>query len=116
MYLRGGTEPPQGSADYFTYDIRALARSRPFADLNDDGSVNAADYVMLRKNASAASADVATHADWIQQFGETVPDLGAYDAMMSAALGSLAVDAVPEPASIALVLTGGILLFGWRRR
>ena len=50
MYLRGATQPPPGSADYFTYHLRALARSGPFADFNGDGVVDAADYVVLRKH------------------------------------------------------------------
>lgn len=107
MYLRGNTQPPSGSADYFTYTINALARSpRPFADLNDDGSVDAADYVLIRKNNTTANSDHVALIDWFQQFGETVPDVAAYDTMMTAAAGSLSpTSAVPEPS--------GFLVFGW---
>ncbi|MEX0611295.1 MAG: hypothetical protein WD229_04170, partial [Pirellulales bacterium] len=121
MYVRGATHPPAGSADYFTYHIQALARSRPFADFNGNGIVDAADYVMLRNSdpdsggiGIVGSDDVtagAGFAEWMQQFGETVPDLTTMDSMMSAALGSSVTTAtVPEPASAALVILGGLIL------
>ena len=62
MYVRGGTQPPPGSADFFQYDIRMLARSRPFADFNDDGRVDGADYVLARK---ASATGIALAADGI---------------------------------------------------
>ena len=121
MYLRGGTQPPEGSADYFTYRIHALARSKPFADFNGDGRVDGADYVLHRKAADAGNAaaldDVtagAGFAEWRQQFGETVPDLTAMDMMLSAAMGSSA--AVPEPASWALVFFSSVMLANRGRR
>jgi hypothetical protein len=117
MYLRGGTMPPDGGADYFTYHLRAAARSRPFADLNDDGIVDAADYVLLRKLGGTAGVDGVTVADWTQQFGETAPDLNAFDLMLSSAIGSLGPStAVPEPTAIGLILVGGVLLVGRRQR
>ena len=127
MYLRGATQPPAGSADYFTYHIQALARSRPFADFNGNGVVDAADYVMLRNSDAAGSGvgiagndDVtagAGLAEWAQQFGETVPDLTTMDAVMGAAMGSLVTTAaVPEPASVSMAVFGGLILAGLRRR
>ena len=127
MYLRGATQPPAGSADYFTYHIQALARSRPFADFNGNGVVDAADYVMLRhSDASGSGVGIAGNddvtagagiAEWLQQFGETVPDLTAMDSMMSAAMGSLATTVVvPEPACVSLAILGGLVLVGLRRR
>lgn len=118
MYLRGNTQPPAGSADYFIYTINALARSpRPFADLNDDGSVDAADYVVLRKNIAAANPDHVSLDDWFEQFGESVPDLAAYDTIMTAALGSLSpTSEVPETTSWLLFTWGNMALFGLGRR
>jgi len=117
MYLRGSTTPPPNTADYFTYQLKALARTRPFADANNDGAVDAADYVMLRTNAAAMSSSQPTLDDWFQQFGETVPDLNAYDAMLSAAVGSLApAAAVPEPSLCAIALLGFSALIAQRRR
>jgi hypothetical protein len=127
MYLRGATQPPPGSADYFTYHIQALARSRPFADFNGNGVVDGADYVMLR-NSDAAGGGIGTaddydvtagagFAEWMQQFGETVPDLTTMDSMLSAAMGSSVTTAtVPEPASVFLAILGGLILAGQRQR
>jgi hypothetical protein len=114
MYLRGGTQPPPGSADFFKYQVQWLARSRPFADFNDDGRVDAADFVLRRKADAAGTTfspdDISSGAgidDWRLQFGETVPDLAAMDRQLSVALGSGS--AIPEPTSAAL-LTIGVLL------
>ena len=117
MYLRGGTQPPPGSADYFTYRLQALARSKPFADFNDDGKVDGADYVVHRNSGGAAGSDLtagAGFAEWRQQFGESVPDLAAMDMMLSAAMGSGG--AVPEPGCVLYVVVGGIVLAGARFR
>jgi hypothetical protein len=119
MYLRGATQPPPGSADYFTYQLRALARSGPFADMNSDGVVDASDYALLRKSGFARGSDVSagvSFADWRQQFGETVPDLNAMDAVINAALGGgVAVSSVPEPASWGLAIYASFLVAGMRR-
>lgn len=119
MYLRGGTQPPPGSADYFTYRLQALARSTPFADFNDDGVVDGADFVMHRNSAGTPASGLATGAgiaEWRQQFGESVPDLGAMDMMLSAAMGSGG--AVPEPASWVFVLICSAIsaVVRWRKR
>ena len=125
MYVHGGTRPPVGSADFFEYDLRMVARSRPFADFNGDGVVNAADYTALRNSGgldgvgAASSNDVtagAGYAEWKEQFGEAVPNFAGMDAMMSAAaadFGGAAV--VPEPMALTLAITGGILIACLRR-
>jgi hypothetical protein len=119
MYLRGGTQPPPGSADYFVYQLRALARKGPFADVNGDGVVDASDYTLLRKSGFAGGTDAAagaSFADWRQQFGETLPDLNAMDAMITAAAGSgLESSSVPEPACLGLAIVAGFLVVGSRR-
>ncbi len=128
MYLRGGTQPPEGSADFFEYELRAVARSRPFADFNGDGVVDAADYTVMRDSgamdgAGAASSDDLTagagYAEWREQFGETVPDFTAYDAMMNAAAagsGAAAATAAPEPTSVSILVVGGLIVAFLRRR
>jgi hypothetical protein len=116
MYMRGFTEPPPHSADFFEYRFHTLARRGPSADLNDDGVVDAADFVAMRhedrvghdiRNDLTAGAGLS---DWRQQFGEATPDLTVMDAMMSSALASFAsVGSVPEPTGICLALVGGLL-------
>lgn len=117
MYLRGNTQPPPGSADFFSYRVQALARSRPFADFNDDGVVNGADYVSYRDSGGAGASSItagAGLAEWRQQFGETVPDIAKMDLMLTAALGSGG--AVPEPSSCILVLGCTTVLVAGSRR
>jgi hypothetical protein len=127
MYLHGGTRPPANSADFFSYELRAVARSRPFADFNGDGVVDAADYTTLRDagqmaGAGAGGSDVtagAGYAEWKAQFGEVVPDFTGLDAMMSAAAGGAGSggSAVPEPASMFIAISSGLLVaWRWRHR
>jgi hypothetical protein len=120
IYIHGGTEPPPGSADFFEYDIRALGRSRPFADFNADGVVDAADYVLARNSGSSGGEPEtagAGLAEWHQQFGESVPDIAKMDAALSAAVAGFAAAAsVPEPVSMSLVIAGGLVLACLRRR
>jgi hypothetical protein len=120
IYIHGGTEPPPGSADFFEYDIRALGRSRPFADFNADGTVDAADYVLARDSGwSGGEPETAGAglADWHQQFGETVPDMAKVEAALSAAVASFVSSAaVPEPACLSLAIAGGVYVSSLRRR
>jgi hypothetical protein len=124
MYVRGYTTPPAGGADFFEYQLRMVARSQPFADLNEDGVVDAADYTLLRDSpvGGAASADsIAAGTDfelWKQQFGESMPDFAAIDAMFDAAAGgaALAAGAVPEPSALGLAIFGHATMLGMRRR
>jgi hypothetical protein len=120
MYLRGATQPPPGSADYFEYQLKVLARKGPFADANADGVVDASDYALLRKTAVAGGTDAATGAslaDWRAQFGETMPDLNAMDAAISAAAGSsLSTSSVPEPACWLLLVVATAVSSSYCRR
>jgi hypothetical protein len=122
MYVRGGTEPPP-IADFGTHRFKWVARSRPFADINGDGVVDAADFVLIRRAESRGvgigseedGTAGASYADWAQQFGETLPDFGSMDAIMSSAAASAFAAAVPEPASASLALLAGMLVTGFRR-
>lgn len=96
MYVRGRTTPPPGGADFFEYSVRWLARSRPWADLNEDDVVDAADYTLLR------DSDAVSFGDWKSQYGERLPEMASLDAAMSAALGSGA--GVPEPSAVWLLI------------
>ena len=117
MFLYGGTEAPQGTADFFEYKVRALARTRPWADMNDDGVIDGADYTMIRNSLDDATgaitggvSDGLTLDDWNEQFGEVLPDLAAIEGMFESALAA----SVPEPGTLCLVLVG--LLGTVRRR
>jgi hypothetical protein len=82
-------------------------------DYNNDGTVNAADYVLWRKGGSLANevADVGTisaadYAEWRARFGN--PSLGS-----GASIGG---GAVPEPSSIWMLSVGAIIWKGCARR
>jgi hypothetical protein len=112
LYLRGGTTPPEGSADYFQYDIRAVARRTPIADVDDNGVVDAADLQALASNASISGG---TLLEWQRQLGETPPSLESLDAELDAALAGAA-GAVPEPSSLGLLAIAAITVGSARRR
>jgi hypothetical protein len=71
-------------------------------DYNEDGSVDAADYVVWRKSPSQYGGDPGGYTTWATNFGETGP-------------GSGGGGAVPEPASITMLLIG-LTALGFRRR
>jgi hypothetical protein len=122
MYVRGGTTPPPGSADFFEYQLRMVARSKPSADLNDDGRVDAADYTLLRDaNGGGASSFAAaagiTFADWREPYGEEMPDFTAFDNFVAgAASGFAAAGTVPEPATVGIMAFALFALVVLRRR
>jgi hypothetical protein len=84
-------------------------------DYNGDGSVDAGDYVVWRKNsgltggATYAKGDgdrdgnvtIADYAIWRSHFGQTASGSGSGDGLASA---------VPEPSSLALAVIGICLL------
>jgi hypothetical protein len=61
-------------------------------DFNGDGNVDAADYVMWRKNGMSA----ADYQLWVENFGTTSPGVGG--------------GAVPEPAGLVLLAISGLLI------
>jgi MYXO-CTERM domain-containing protein len=131
LYMRGETTPPPGSADFFEYRIKAVARSRPFADFNHDDRVDADDLQVWRQHhglpyeavlAGDADGDLKVTGDdflhWQRQLGELPPSEESLDAALDAAIASIggAAGAVPEPhAAVLAVLAVGALLT-WRRR
>ena len=133
LRLRGGTTPPPGSADFFVYNLQAVARRTPFADFNDSSTVEADDLTKWSGGfgTSPTVSDTSPFGDanndllvdgtdfltWQRQLGEAAPPVAALDAAMDAALASLsaAVAPVPEPGSLAIFCVAA-LVFTVRRR
>ena len=77
-------------------------------DYNSNGVVDAADYVMWRKNAGTSNAlpnnliggtiGMAQYNQWRANFGNTAPGTGS-------STGAMANAAVPEPATLLLIFT-----------
>lgn len=119
MYLRGETTPRPWMADFFEYEIRALARTGDwgdFPDWNDDGLIDAADYTVLRDLAEGPALEPPVGWDSLFQelnmaYGEGVPSLDAFDAAITNALSQQGATAVPEPSMLvllALAVTPGL--------
>jgi hypothetical protein len=72
------------------------------ADYNNDGTVDAADYVAWRKSPASFGGDPAGYDAWKQQFGQPSPGAGGGGA-------------VPEPASMTM-LAIGLAALCFRRR
>jgi hypothetical protein len=109
LRMQAETTPPVGSADMFSYRLRAVARRTPVADVNDDGIVNAADLV---RGVGGSAPFGNNFLEWQRQLGETPPSFDAVDAALSAALAASATAtaaSVPEPQSLAMI---GIAMAG----
>jgi uncharacterized protein YjbI with pentapeptide repeats len=93
---------------YTTGEVTLTAAPGFPGDFNNNGSVDAADYVVWRKNNGTPAA----YNIWRANFGAVSPGIGAGSgaALPSAAPLSAA---VPEPATLAL-LALGLLLLAWR--
>jgi MYXO-CTERM domain-containing protein len=114
MLLRGETRAPEGSADFFEYQIKAVARTRPLADFNDDGVVDRHDLTAWIANHDRIGGDLL---EWQRQLGEE-PPLVELDAAVDAAIAAAAINAsssVPEPGAMALAAMGLVLLARRRR-
>jgi hypothetical protein len=70
-------------------------------DYNGDDAVNAADYVLWRKNP-AAFGNASGYDTWRQNFGSSLPGAGG--------------GAVPEPTSITFLVLAGLCALARRRR
>ena len=75
-------------------------------DYNHDGKVDAGDYVIWRKGGSPTPFSAGDYATWRTNFGSGTPGSGS-------SLGASA--AVPEPASMLLVVMGMAVLSVGRR-
>jgi hypothetical protein len=138
LHLRGTTTAPAGSADFFEYELKAVARRMPFADFDGSDAVDAADLAkwssrfglnttvfdgLTQGDANGDGvADGADFLEWQRQAGEAAPTLESFDAMVDAALATVAtaqttsLAAVPEPGSLGLLASGLATLWVRRRR
>lgn len=107
MYVYGETTPPPHTADYFEYELKMVARRGRWADWNEDGVVDAADYTLARDE------DPAMVADWLDQYGSAGPDMETFAVLASAAASSAT--AVPEPATVLLLALAVTLVPRTRR-
>jgi hypothetical protein len=73
-------------------------------DYNGDGKVDAADYVVWRKDPASFGGDPAGYNTWVANFGNM------------AGSGSGALAAVPEPSSVVLLVGIALGLIGVGRR
>lgn len=138
LHLRGTTEAPAGSADYFEYELKAVARRMPFADFDGSDGVDAGDLAkwssrfglkataldgLFQADANGDGvADGADFLEWQRQAGEVAPTLASLDAMVEAALATVtsastpSVTAVPEPTAAGLGVLGFAAMLRRRRR
>ncbi len=83
-------------------------------DYNLDGKVDAADYVLWRKNPGAYGGSPAGYDTWRAHFGQTAGS-GAARYPLGASANSLSA-AVPEPASFLLAMLPLVSMLSWRRK
>jgi hypothetical protein len=109
-------ENDEACCDFFHYKFNAIAYQTPYADANLDGIVDAADYVAMRKSIDAPLSDTGSGSSsegdldlWLSSFGDSVD----FDAFTTEAASS---SAVPEPASIGMLLCCILILSGRFRR
>ncbi len=100
---------PGFTVDYGTgssSQITLMAAGLP-GDWNHDGNVDAADYVIWRKDPANNGGDPQGYNTWRQNFGNS--SLNGSDAISAGV-------AVPEPATVVLVLLANAQYITWKRR
>jgi hypothetical protein len=103
---------------YIGYRVDALAVTRPYADFNLDGVIDATDYGIWRANSGVGLdatfeqgdangdgvVDAADYVVWRHTLGPAT-SLGAF-----ADSGGLGGGTVPEPATVGIVLAGALFI------
>jgi autotransporter-associated beta strand protein len=74
-------------------------------DFNDDGSVDAADYIVWRKTDGTPT----DYSDWRANFGRTSPGAGSASALSGDS-------AVPEPSAVVMLSLGIAGVVAWRHK
>jgi hypothetical protein len=94
------------TSQLYTTGVLSIAAAALQGDYNNDGTVDAADYVVWRKNPSAFGDDPAGYNLWRTNFGRTV----------SGGSNVLSADVtVPEPATRLVLILGLSLIVALRR-
>jgi hypothetical protein len=93
-------------AAFFDDFVLELASAQLAGDYNDDGKVDAADYVVWRKNPNAHGGDPGGYNTWRTNFGE----------MEGVGSGNLLAGNVPEPSAWTLALVALIAGASIRRQ
>jgi hypothetical protein len=121
IHIVGANDPHCASCspDLLGYKIDAVGLLRRHADFNGDGLINAADYLIWRKQQMTS---VMTDNDsqiaigpsdffeaWRAEFGQITDSASATGA-------SLSDSAVPEPATFALAYAAAAFILFWRTR
>jgi hypothetical protein len=111
LYLNGGTTPPQDDKHHVVYELRSQARERPFADFNDDGSVDGADLTTWVSDSGATMSGAVDTTHFGDADGDQMVD-GADFLTWQRQLGVTAptAHAVPEPAAMSLIAAALLLL------
>jgi hypothetical protein len=96
-----------GDYDYVidNFMVEVIGSNEPadlLGDYNDNGAVDAADYVMWRNNNINGQQG---YVDWRANFGR-----------VAASGSSILASAVPEPAGVALLITGGLTIIMRRQQ
>jgi len=86
-----------------TFNTHFLPAAELDGDYNDDGRVDAADYVVWRKNDGSP----AGYSLWRTNFGRSLAG--------SAAGAGLAATSIPEPSALLIAILGGIGLLAIQR-
>ena len=92
-----------GSASSIVLTVDSLVTTHP-GDYDGDGDVDAADYVLWRKNPEANGGTPDGYDTWRANFG------------FGTGVGSLNANAVPEPSMTLLMPSAAACLVGIRRK
>lgn len=101
LLMAGESEAPPNTADFFEYEIRAIAHRSRFADFNEDDRVDRHDLHRWQSDFGRAALTGADFLAAQRQQGEVMPSLDDFAATAS---GTAAATVIPEPATLVMIL------------